>query len=184
MRSGPRQRRRVWPPMAALVILAALTTALPVAGAPASTGLTVQAGAVGKRALDFTVRTVDGKTFRLSAQRGKVVVFDFLVPGCGECEVEAPWLGTAARMFGPRGAKVLILDVSGLGDADLRRFYRPYRLEKALIARDNGFRVARKYRVTSLGTTVVVGRDGTITWRGSWVGDEDRLLNAIRSALA
>ena len=174
----------MWPPMAALVILAALTTALPVAGAPASTGLAVQAGAVGKRAPDFTVRTVDGKTFRLSAQRGKVVVFDFLVPGCGECEVEAPWLGTAARMFGSRGVKVLILDVSGLGDADLRRFYRPYRLEKALIARDNGFGVARKYRVTSLGTTVVVGGDGTIRWRGSWVGDEDRLLNAIRRALA
>jgi hypothetical protein len=87
-------------------------------------------------------------------------------------------------MFSSRGVRVLLLDVSGLGDADLRRFYRPYRLEKVLIARDAGFRVARTYRVTSLGTTVVVGRDGTIRWRGSWVGDEDRLLSAIRRALA
>jgi peroxiredoxin len=167
-----------------LSILAVIAALLAAASAAPGAAQRVQ-GAAAKRAPDFTVRTVGGKTFRLSAQRGRVVVLDFLVPGCGECELQAPVLGVASRVFAARGVTVLILDVSGLGERDLRRFYYgQYRLGKTLVAPDRGLRVARAYAATALGTTVVVGRDGTIVWRGSWVGDEGRLFKAIRRALS
>lgn len=35
----------------------------------------------GRRAPDFTIRTAEGGTFRLSGERGRVVVLDFLAPG-------------------------------------------------------------------------------------------------------
>lgn len=35
----------------------------------------------GRRAPDFTIQTAEGGTFRLSGERGRVVVLDFLAPG-------------------------------------------------------------------------------------------------------
>lgn len=35
----------------------------------------------GRRAPDFTIQTAEGGTFRLSRERGRVVVLDFLAPG-------------------------------------------------------------------------------------------------------
>lgn len=167
----------------ALGSAASLTGAPPVAASsPASTG--VARGRSARRAPDFAVRTVYGRAFRLSAQRGKVVVLDFLVPGCLECEIGAPSLAKAARLFGARGLKVLILDVSQIGDKQLRGYYYGrLRVGQVMVAADRGFTVARKYGVKALGTTVIVGRDGTIKWQGTWLGDERKLFDAIRRAL-
>lgn len=97
-------------------------------------------------------RTLDGKAFRLSAQRGKVVVLDFLVPGCGECEVQAPFLEQVARRFAPRGLRVLIVDVTGLEPRLLRGYYLgELRLRRALVGVDEGFRVSKRYRMNRLG---------------------------------
>lgn len=136
------------------------------------------------RAPDFVVRTADGKRFRLAAQRGKVVVFDFLVPGCGECDVESPSLQKAAQLFARRGVKVLILDVGKVSDTILRSYYyRQLGLRNVLVAEDRGYRVVHTYGVKTLGDTVIVGRDGKVAWRGSWVGNETKLLREIRGAL-
>lgn len=42
----------------------------------------------GDAAPDFTVRTAGGGTFSLSSDRGRVVVLDFLAPGCLDCTAE------------------------------------------------------------------------------------------------
>jgi cytochrome c biogenesis protein CcmG/thiol:disulfide interchange protein DsbE len=163
--------------LASIVVAAAL--AATAAAAPDRAG-----APTAKRAPDFALRTIDFKTFRLSAQRGKVAVLDFLVPGCGECEIEAPSLEKVARRFGARGLKVLILDVAQIDDRQLRGYYYgQLGMAHVLVATDKGFHVARKYGASTLGTTIVVGRDGTIRWRGSWVGNEGRLLGEIRTAL-
>lgn len=151
---------------------------------------TIAAGASGAteraaiRSPDFTVRTVSGKSFRLSAQRGKVVVFDFLVPSCGECQVEAPLLDRAAQRFGTRGLRVLVLDVGQSPDRELVSFYYgQLGLRHVAVAADTRLRVARRYGVTLLGTTVIVGRDGSRLWQGTWFGHEKDLFRLIARAL-
>ena len=47
-----------------------------------------------------------------------------------------------------------------------------------------GFRVAQRYRVNAVGTTYVVGRDGSVRWHGLWLGKEKVLLRAIAQAAA
>lgn len=134
---------------------------------------------------DFTVRTVTGKPFRLSAQRGRVVVVDFLVATCRECQLEAPVLERAAARFQARGLRVLILDMDCCAlDRELSRFYhRRLGLEHVLVAADRGLRVARRYGVSQLGTTVIVGRDGSRIWQGTWLGREQQLFRRIAQAL-
>src|SRR5574344_708190 len=44
----------------------------------------------GTVAPDFTMKTIDGKTFRLSQLKGKVVVLDFWASWCPDCRKDAP----------------------------------------------------------------------------------------------
>jgi thiol-disulfide isomerase/thioredoxin len=52
---------------------------------------------VGKPASDFTVPTRDGGEFKLSAQKGKVVIISFWASWCTPCRNELPALAKLAR---------------------------------------------------------------------------------------
>ena len=138
------------------------------------------------RAPTFTVTTIDGKTFTLAAQRGKVIVFDFLQAGCASCAEQVPVLDKSARRFASKGVKVLILDLSGGNASALRSYYQGklHASKRLLVAPDKGFRIAQRYRVIAVGVTYVVGRDGRIRWQGLWLGKEKALLRAISEAAA
>ena len=163
--------------LAAITMLVVATLALGGLAAGAS-----QSG----RAPSFTVTTIDGKTFTLAAQRGKVVVVDFLQAGCASCAVQVPVLSRSASRFTSKGVEVLVLDVSGGSASALRSYYRGElgASKRLLVAADKGFRVAQRYRVTAVGMTYVVGRDGRIRWQGLWLGKTNDLLRAIRQAAA
>src|SRR5262249_9622625 len=150
-------------------------------------GAVATAGGASGGAPDFSVTTIDGKTFTLAAQRGRVVVFDFLAGGeCAICGPEALALDRSATRFVARGVRVLVVDMSGDGAQALRRFYRGklHTSKRLLIAPDKDLRVSQRYRVTATGATYVVGRDGSVRWQGLWVGKEDVLNGAIARAVA
>jgi len=150
-------------------------------GAVAATAASASAGAP-----DFSVTTIDGKTFTLGAQRGKVIVFDFLQAGCSSCAEQVPVLDKSAARFASKGVRVLVVDLSGGSAHALRSYYRGKLAasERLLVAPDTGFKVAQRYRVTATGMTYVVGRDGSIRWQGLWLGKEKVLPRAIAQAAA
>jgi thiol-disulfide isomerase/thioredoxin len=164
----------------ASTVTLSLAAALAHAG-PASLGST-SAGA--GRAPEIVAPTIEGKTFRLSSLRGKIVVLDFLTPGCGTCKIEAPILDRLAGRFRGRGVKVVIVDVSNASADELLTYYRAeLLLARVDVVRDPGRRAQRAYRVLSLGTTFVVGRDGRVLWKGLWDGNSRTLLAAISKGL-
>jgi thiol-disulfide isomerase/thioredoxin len=57
-------------------------------------------------AADFSLITYEGTDFRLSEQRGKVVIINFWGSWCGPCQSEAPVLQNIWEMYQDRGVEV------------------------------------------------------------------------------
>jgi thiol-disulfide isomerase/thioredoxin len=91
-----------------LVIAAVVVSAVGLAGAATAPGMgaeSAQAGAApvrasGPPAPDFTVPTLDGGTFTLSAHRGKPVVIFTMAYWCLPCVLEAQALAKLHQRYG------------------------------------------------------------------------------------
>ena len=70
----------------------------------------------------FSVRTLDGKTFRLQDQRGKPVVLDFWATWCSPCRASMPHLDRIQERHARDGLVVLGLSVDEVGSAKVKRF--------------------------------------------------------------
>src|SRR5205085_8483847 len=58
-------------------------------------------------ALDAALKTVDGKEFKLSELKGKVLVIDLWATWCGPCRYEIPELVKFQTAYGSRGFEVV-----------------------------------------------------------------------------
>ncbi|PKN87818.1 MAG: hypothetical protein CVU51_05035 [Deltaproteobacteria bacterium HGW-Deltaproteobacteria-1] len=63
------------------------------------------------QAPDFTLKDVQGKTFRLSAQRGKPVLIFFGTTWCPACRAEIPKYKEVHRTYSPRGLEVIYINI-------------------------------------------------------------------------
>ncbi len=63
------------------------------------------------QAPDFTLKDVQGKTFRLSAQRGKPVLIFFGTTWCPGCRAEIPKYKEVHKTYSPRGLEVIYINI-------------------------------------------------------------------------
>jgi peroxiredoxin len=63
------------------------------------------------KAPDFTLKDVQGKTFRLSDQRGKPVLIFFGTTWCPGCRAEIPKYKEVHRIYSPRGLEVIYINI-------------------------------------------------------------------------
>lgn len=139
----------------------------------------------GGRAPDFAITTTGGEAFRLSGQRGRTVVLDFLAPGCPSCAAEVPSLAKVWTAFRARGLVVLLIDIGGVSAEEVIDYYRgELGGGDHLYAVDEGFQVSQLYKVVALGTTVIVDRDGMVTYRDTGVTNASILEREVRKGLA
>jgi thiol-disulfide isomerase/thioredoxin len=80
------------------------------------------AGGADPLAASFSVRTLDGKTFRLQEQRGKPVILDFWATWCAPCRASMPHLGRLQERYTRNGLVVLGLSVDEDPPASVKRF--------------------------------------------------------------
>jgi len=132
--------------------------------------------AVGMPAPDFAAETLDGRQFRLSDQKGKIVLLDFWATWCGPCVGEVPWLQEARR----RSPETDLVMVSIGADRaeNLRKFAAEHHMEWVHIQQDRGSDLLRLYQVQGLPSGFLVSRRGRLVALGSELRGE-RLLTTI-----
>lgn len=147
----------------ALYSLAAAPTQRSVAAS--APGGAVPATASGPPAPDFSVPTLDGGTFTLSAHRGRPVVLFIMAYWCGTCVPEAQALARLHQTYGER-LTIVALDVDPSSTPARLQTFRQWAGEPGYVwAFDQGQRVAQTYRVGALDTTIIINQGGEIVYR-------------------
>ena len=113
---------------------------------------------VGKDAPELVVTTLDGKTIRLSEQRGKRVVVDFWATWCGPCVAEVP---SFIRLVNEvPGDELLVVGVSSEDPATLKAFTAAQGMNYPV---GNPGELAPPFSdVTAIPTTFFIDRNGKI----------------------
>ena len=114
----------------------------------------------GDPAPDFELKSMQGKTVKLSGLRGKPVVLHFWATWCPHCLSEMPMLEKADRELAARGVRVLAIN---LGEP--RRKIESYLTDQRIrltVLRDTRGKAAQAFGVVGLPATVIVTAEGTI----------------------
>jgi cytochrome c biogenesis protein CcmG, thiol:disulfide interchange protein DsbE len=118
---------------------------------------------VGEKAPEFTLTTFDGKTYKLSDLKGKIVFLNIWASWCKPCEQEAADLEAAWRYYQPN-SDVIFLGVAWTDTDDKSMEY----LKKFDISYPNGpdmrTQISQDYRITGVPETYIIDRNGKLAY--------------------
>lgn len=142
----------------ALALLAAVLVTVNLPEKPAA----APGAAVGEELPDFTVECVDGSTFALSEQRGKVVVINLWATWCTPCVQELPHFD---RLQAEHPADVAVLALhSPPVTTDVADYLAAFAYEIPFAVDDDGSLGAALNASTVLPQTIVLDPDGVVTY--------------------
>jgi len=117
---------------------------------------------VGKTAPDFQLTGLDGKTYRLSSFKGKLVHLHFWAEWCPRCHEEFDVLGKVYPELKKKYPDFEILGVNvDQPKVHVEDFVRKHPVGFPILL-DKGAKVARTYHVRGLPTNFLIGKDGKI----------------------
>lgn len=130
----------------------------------------------GQSAPDAVLTGLDGKTFKLSDLRGKVVFLDLWATWCGPCRLEMPHL---EKLHKELGDQVAFVAASSEDQPTIEAFLQknPYTLRIVRISAEDA---QARFRAASIPTGFVIDKDGII--RAHMVGAQSEVQ--LRKALA
>ncbi len=138
---------------------------------PASTAVTIgllddQPLEVDQPAPDFFLRTLNGRSVRLSDYRGKTVVLNFWASWCPPCRREMPDFQTLWEERGPSGPDDLVVLAVNLLPEDTiaaaEGFVEEFGLTFPVLLDTSRGEVARRYGVRALPATFFIDRAGIV----------------------
>lgn len=114
-------------------------------------------------ALDAPLETIDGKPFKLSDLKGKVLVIDLWATWCGPCRVSTPELVNLQKEFGPKGFEVIGLDIDPDSDTpeDVRAFAKEFDINYKLAFANRELALSLM-RGGNIPQSIIVNREGQI----------------------
>lgn len=133
----------------------------------------------GQQAPDVVLTGLDGKAFKLSDLRGKVVFLDLWATWCGPCRMEMPHLEALHKEFGPD--KVVFVCASNEEQATIEAFLQknPYTMRIVRIAAEDAH---NKFKADSIPCGFVIDKNGVIKAHMIGAQSEAQLRKALALA--
>ena len=114
-------------------------------------------------ALDAPLKTLEGKPFKISDLKGKVLVIDLWATWCGPCRSSIPELVTMQKEYGPKGFEVVGLDIDPDEDTPdkVRAFAKEFEINYKIAYADRELAISLM-RGGNIPQSIIVNRDGQI----------------------
>jgi len=139
-------------------------------------------GQNGAPAPDFELKSVDGKTVRLSDYRGKAVLLNFWATWCGPCKIEMPWFVDLQKKYGAEGLQVLGVAMDDAGEDAIAKFAREMGVNYPVLMGKES--VGEAYGgVQFLPTTFYIDRNGRVVERVFGLVGQSEIEDNIKKAL-
>ena len=132
---------------------------------------------------DFTLKSTSGSNWRLSEQRGSVILINFWASWCGPCRQEMPLLDDIQQKYSRLGFSIIGVNVDKDTDkADKILKEIPVSFP---VLYDPAGDVGKLFNVDSMPTTVIVDRDGKMRFlhRGYKPGYEQEYVAQIKQLI-
>ncbi len=137
---------------------------------------------IGTPAPNFELARLDGGTFSLSEQRGKVVLLNFWATWCEPCREELPALQQLWERYHADGLVVVGISMDEEGRPIVEEFHQTFPVEYPLLI--DGLQVAETYRAHFVvPTSYLISRDGRIADRHIGVIDRDGFRPRVEALL-
>jgi len=134
---------------------------------------------IGKKAEDFTLKSIDGSEFQLEQYRGRIVVLDFWASWCGPCMQSMPKIDELILSL--QSDKILLVAVNVQESADTAQAaLKRLGIHPTTLLDEQG-KVAASYGATAIPQTVVINADGMI--KEVIVGGDQQARDRLRTAL-
>ena len=187
-------RRALVAVVVAVLLTACSATSDPAATPPADgTGFVAGDGSLvllpvsqRKPAPEISGTTLDGSTFTLADQRGKVVALNVWASWCAPCRAEAPTLEEASREFADQGVQFIGLDTRD-SDAAARAFVDRFDITyPSLVDRDGRLQLsfADSLPPQAIPSTVIIDKQGRVAARALGAVSISDLRGLIEPLLA
>lgn len=113
-------------------------------------------------ATDFSLKTVDGETIRLSDYRGKTVILNFWATWCPPCQAEMPHIQKFHASH-KENVEVIAVNLTSQdnGTAALQKFIDDYKLTFTIPLDTNGT-IGKQYKAYTVPTSYIIDSKGYI----------------------
>jgi cytochrome c biogenesis protein CcmG/thiol:disulfide interchange protein DsbE len=129
-----------------------------------SIGFFTCATAQQQKAANFSLKSADGTSYRLSKYKGKVVVINFWATWCGPCRQEIPDFIEAYKKYKKKGLEIIGISLDQDGWTKVIPYVKESNINYPVVLGDE--QVVQNYGgIDAIPTTFIVDRKGNIVAR-------------------
>src|SRR5262245_52163299 len=115
-----------------------------------------------KRAADFTLPDLQGKSVRLSSLRGKTVLLDFWATWCAPCIEDIATLKALQQKFNKKGFTVLAVSIDEASPKEIATFTREHQFTYPVVMTGGQNKIPGGYHIFGLPIAYLINPSGII----------------------